>query len=67
MEEIEIYRNGLLILGITKLIELLNLPNRLNIVDNRYKWLINIGCIFTLTQFTFINNAYIKFYIKRKV
>lgn len=65
--EIEIYRNSLLLLGIGKLIEIINLPNRLNIGDNRYRMLINVGCTITLIQFTFIRNGNMKFYISRKV
>jgi hypothetical protein len=67
VKEIEVYRNGLILLGITKLVELLNVPNRMNIMENRYKWLINLGCAMTLFQITFINNAFIKFYIRKKV
>jgi hypothetical protein len=66
VKEIEVYRNGLILLGITKLVELLNVPNRMNIMDNRYKWLINLGCAMTLFQITFINKFNITFYMKRK-
>jgi hypothetical protein len=65
--EIELFRNGLLLLGITKMIELVNLPHRLNVIDNHYRWLINVGCALSLIQFTFIKNIRIIFYMKRKV
>jgi hypothetical protein len=66
MEEIELYQNGLLILGIAKLVELINLPSKLAVTDNRYKLLLNIGASLLVAQFTFVNKFYIKLYMKKQ-